>query len=111
MVLFPQFYRTRICLTAAEVGLQETEGDADIAEAVRLAVVLFEIVTGEFAAPDKVIVAAERQIHLEAVRLGLYLDKPAGFPGSLLSTVILNHQEGTLIQLRSPLGHKDGVEP
>ena len=67
MVLFPQFYRTRICLTAAEVGLQETEGDADIAEAVRLAVVLFKIVAGKLAAPDKIVIAAERQIDLETV--------------------------------------------
>lgn len=48
-------------------GLQEAEGDADIAETVRLAVVLFKIVAGKFAAPDKVIVAAERQIDLETV--------------------------------------------
>lgn len=61
-------------------GLQETEGDADITEAVRFAVVFLEIVAGEFSAPDKVIVATERKFNLESIRLRLDLDKTAGFP-------------------------------
>ena len=91
--------------------LQETEGDADIAEAVRLAVVLLEIVAGKLAAPHKVVIAAERKLHLEAVGSGLDLHDTAGLPGGLLAAVILDHQKDTFLQLRSPLGDKHGVEP
>ena len=47
--------------------LQEAERYADVTEAVWLTVVLLEIVAGKLAAPDKIVIAAERQIDLETV--------------------------------------------
>lgn len=60
--------------------LQETESDTDVAETVRLAVVLLEVAARKLAAPDKVIVAAERKLDLEAVGLGFDLHHAAGLP-------------------------------